>query len=220
MEKTPFSVYDFLAYLSAGSVLIASVDYVYGSPIMKTKDISAPTAIALLLAAYILGHVISHISNWLLESILIRRILDLPTTHLMSEVKILGFKCLVFPGYYRPLPASVQNRVKDGIASRNCTATDDGLFLHCYSIATANLEKLQSRLDDFRTQYGFARNMSCSLLIAAATIFSYRISRHDLHIRWAFIALTCGITMLYRYLKFFRQYSYELLIRYAELPTK
>jgi len=37
---------------------------------------------------------------------------------------------------------------------------------------------------------------------------------------WGFILLVfgAGIALLYRYLKFFRQYSYELFLRYAELP--
>jgi hypothetical protein len=30
MDKIPFSVYDFFAYLSSGAVLVATVDYVWG----------------------------------------------------------------------------------------------------------------------------------------------------------------------------------------------
>jgi hypothetical protein len=51
------------------------------------------------------------------------------------------------------------------------------------------------------------------------------LSVADLHdptvIRWRFIIIAAlmGMTLLYRYLKFFRQYSYELLLRYAELPS-
>jgi hypothetical protein len=39
---------------------------------------------------------------------------------------------------------------------------------------------------------------------------------------WGFIWLVfgAGIALLYRYLKFFRQYSYELFLRYAELPME
>lgn len=36
---------------------------------------------------------------------------------------------------------------------------------------------------------------------------------------WALIALTAGVGMLYRYLKFHRLYSVEVFVGYPELPS-
>jgi hypothetical protein len=38
-------------------------------------------------------------------------------------------------------------------------------------------------------------------------------------LRWAVAGIAVSVCMLYRYLKFYREYASELLKRYAELPV-
>jgi hypothetical protein len=127
------------------------------------------------------------------------------------------FKWL-FPNYHRPLAAATQASVRRQAAARGCSWEDEELFQHAYPVVTAE-ERAQARLDDFRNQYGFARNMAFAFLVAAAAIaVAYRFGHQPVRLRWAVLALVAGITMFYRYLKFFRQFSYELFLRYAALP--
>jgi len=83
-------------------------------------------------------------------------------------------------------------------------------------IMTAN-ERTQARLDIFLNQYGFARNTSFAFLVSAVAITMEHIyGTHPVRLRWSLLA---AISLFYyRYLKYLRQYSYELLLRYAELP--
>ncbi len=83
---------------------------------------------------------------------------------------------------------------------------------------TAN-ERTQARLDIFLNQYGFARNMSFAFLVSAVAIVAEHIyGTHPVRLRWSLLATFAAISLFYRYLKYFRQYSYELFLRYAELP--
>jgi hypothetical protein len=60
--------------------------------------------------------------------------------------------------------------------------------------------------------------MSFSCLASAVAIcVAYWWGPHPVRLRWAMLAVVAGVTLFYRYLKFFRQYSYELFLRYAGL---
>jgi hypothetical protein len=218
MDKIPFSVYDFFAYLSSGVVVLATVDYVWGLGILERKEIGAPLGVALLILAYVTGHIVAQFSSWLLEHTIIKRILQRPLSLLMGAKPRLLVLAWIFPNFHRALPAITQQRVSVQAASRNCAATGEGLFLHAYSIVTGN-EKSQARLDDFRNQYGFARNMCFAFAVSSIVVLiSRRFGTHPIHLRWALLAGFASVALFYRCLKFFHQYSYELLLRYAELP--
>lgn len=74
-----------------------------------------------------------------------------------------------------------------------------------------------TRLDSFLNLYGFARNLAFTTL-AVGIALSARTwwLRPDPGLaKYAVIALVVGVFLVYRYLKFFRQYSYELFNAYA-----
>jgi hypothetical protein len=220
LDKLPFGVYDFFAYLSAGAVLLLAADYVWELGLLGMKDLTPVLGIALIVLAYVTGHVIAHLSSLLFEQTVVGRILGHPAVRLLGSAPRFRVCAWLFPNYYRPLPANVQQRVRDQAHFRNCSAQDDGLFLHAFPIVTQN-EKYQTRLDTFLNLYGFARNMAFSFLVAAVSIsVAHWHGHHPVRLRWAVLAGVGAVCMFYRYLKFFRQYSYELFIRYAELPRQ
>ena len=218
MDKIPFSVYDFFAYLSSGAVLVATADYIWGLGLLARADIGVVLGVALLIITYVVGQAVAQFSSFFFEQLIVHRILKRPSSLLMgAKPSFKPFKWL-FPNYYRPLAAATQENVRKQAAARGCTAHDEGLFQHAYPVVTAD-ERAQARLDDFRNQYGFARNMAFAFLVAAFAIaIACRFGHQTLRLRWAVLALLVGVTMFYRYLKFFRQFSYELFLRYAALP--
>lgn len=218
MDKIPFSVYDFFAYLSSGAVLVAAADYVWGLGLLSRSDVGAMLAVALAIITYVAGQAVAHFSSLVFEQIIVHRILKQPSSLLMgSKPTMRAFKWL-FPNYHRPLAEATQESVRRQAAARHCIAHDEGLFQHAYAVVTAD-ERAQARLDQFRNQYGFARNMAFAFLVAgAAILLAHRVGHQPVHFRWAVLAVLAGVTMFYRYLKFFRQFSYELFLRYAALP--
>lgn len=220
MDKIPFSVYDFFAYLSSGAVVLTTVDYVWALGILQHEKIGVALGIALVILAYVTGHIVAHFSSWLLEHIIVRRLLQRPLALLMGAKPRLIVSAWLFPNFHRQLPEATQRRVNEQAAVRNCAATGEGLFLHAYSIVTTN-ERAQARLDEFRNQYGFARNMSLAFGVSAiAILVCHKYGSHPVQLRWSLLAGFASIALFYRYLKFFHQFSYELLLRYAELPPR
>src|SRR5216684_7837405 len=109
------------------------------------------------------------------------------------------------PKLLPPLPNEVQLRIGAKAKSREFDGKGEGLFLHCYAVVTAD-ETCQNRLDAFRNQYGFARNMSFAFLVAAVGIvIAHHVGVHPVRLRWALLSGLASITLFYRYLKFFRQ---------------
>jgi len=218
MDKIPFSVYDFFAYLSSGAVWVLTADYVLGLGLLYQKDVSAVLGVSLVIFAYICGHIIAHFSSFTMEHLVVARLLKRPTSILMGGKPRFRLLRWTFANYFRPLPTHTQKRVNKQAEARGAAGTTaEALFLHAYSVVTSN-GAIQSRLDDFRNQYGFARNMSFALMVSAITILvAHRLAFHPVHLRWAILSAVAGVALFYRYIKFFRQYSYELLLRYAEL---
>jgi hypothetical protein len=95
----------------------------------------------------------------------------------------------------------------------------EALFLHVrYNPTTLNNEKLLARLTIFLSRYGFARNLSfaCLLVGGAMLVKRYLATSSDpALLKYGLTAITAGVLLFYRYLKFFRQYSYEMFNTYA-----
>jgi len=73
-----------------------------------------------------------------------------------------------------------------------------------------------TRLDSFINKYGFARNLAfTSLLVGAALLVKSSMRSNPDLVRYGWTALVVGVLLFYRYLKFFRQYSYELFNTYS-----
>jgi hypothetical protein len=215
MNTIPFTVYDFFAYLFSGAVV-----YIFGTGILLQKSVSPVLAIALVIFAYVTGQIVAHVSASVFEAFIIKRVLQSPSLLLLGErPRCVLFKWL-FPNYHRQLPTNIQSRVAEQARHLGCAAQGEGLFLHVYPIVTSN-DKLQARLDEFRNQYGFSRNMSFAFLVSAAAIaIARKYGAHPVHLRWSVLAATAAVCLFYRYLKFYRQYSYELFVRYAGLAME
>lgn len=216
MNRIPFTIYDFFAYLSSGSVLVVTIDYLFGFQWVIKKDMGPVLALLLIFLSYIAGHCVAHFSSPILEQLFVGTILKRPSLSLMGE-KPKPFLAFLFPGYYKPLPIATQDRVWEQANARGFSGSGEALFIHAYAVVTKN-EHAQKRLDEFRNLYGFSRNMAFVFLASAVLIFlSTFSSENPASIWWALISCGLGVTMLYRYLKFFRQFSYQLFITYAEL---
>jgi hypothetical protein len=216
MGSLPFTVYDIIAYLSSGTVVVALADYVSGQHWLSKDKLPPGQWVLLLIFAYVVGHVVAHLSTVIFEQGLVQGWLKRPSRILMGSRPDSRIAAFVFRGYYRSLPEETRNRILAQAQARGFAGEGEGLFLHAYAIITKD-ERSQKRLDEFRNIYGFARNMAFSLLVAALILgITFLLRRNPTDGSWSLLSAAMGITMLYRYLKFFRQYSYQLFVTYAE----
>jgi len=222
LDKVPFSVYDFFAYLSSGSILLVTFDYVFGFGLLSQEKVAPLFAVFLVVLAYVSGHIAAHFSGALLENVVIVRVLKRPNAVLLGEPPRRGFAWM-FKSYYRPLPAETIQRIEQQLEARGVKMAVDSreaIFLHAYAVVTANAER-QQRLDAFRNQYGFHRNMCFAFAVSAVAILAaHFMGYHPVRYRWAILSAVVSVTLFYRYLTFFRQFSYELFLRYAEWPSQ
>jgi hypothetical protein len=217
MNRIPFATYDFFGYLASGLLLIIGMDLALGFPRVLGHDLKPVEVVALLLAVYVGGQLIATPSKAVLEDGLVDRLLGRPNINLFREARPL-LRSLLFPGFYKPLPCEVRQRVMNRAASEGIANPGEALFLHVrYSPEIRADEKLLARLDTFLNLYGFARNLSfTSLLVGAAlAIRAWWPGADPTLPKYTATTIVVGVLLLYRYLKFFRQYSYELFNAYA-----
>src|SRR5207249_3300522 len=85
VEKIPFSVYDFFAYLCSGVVLAATADYIWDLGLLTQEKVNPLLGIGLLVLAYVSGHVVAHFSSLIFEQTLVHKILKSPSLLLLGD---------------------------------------------------------------------------------------------------------------------------------------
>jgi hypothetical protein len=224
VNTIPFSVYDFFGYLGAGFLLLATVDFAFDGGWIIHGKLEAVGFLTFfwILFAYIVGHIIANVSGYVIEKRLVRGILKSPEENLFGEGQSGGW-ARPFPGYFEPLPAATRKRI---LAKSTGKASIDeagrALFFHCHAIAKRDSPTLE-RLNTFINIYGFCRNIAMACTLAVPVIFAgaFRgcVTGEPLYAQklwWALLAGLVAIGMVYRYLKFFRHYTVEVFITYAE----
>ncbi len=218
----PFTDYDFYAYLASGSLLIAALDITgNGGQLVAQKNWPVAQVILLVAAAYVAGHLIASLSSWLLERLLARRLLAPPTAILLGMKKATlfqrAFAAVFIAQYYEPLPPSIAKRIFANAEAALQTAPGsleqepDTIFQVAY-VAARESEDARMRVDDFRNQYGFCRNIAMVALIAAIAFGVRAIQTGDAFFTtWALISLFVAGGMTARFLKFYSTFATEVL---------
>jgi hypothetical protein len=220
MNQLPFSAYDFFGCLSSGAIVIAGVTAAFVGDAPFRQGPSLPVGIVLVIAAYVIGHIVAGIAGDLIERRLVADRLGRPVSILLGERQLPRWASRIFRGYGAQLPGGTQQRIRAAAPG----LTGSTLFFHCFAVMKRD-ELVRERLDTFLNLYGFARNTSLALLIAATCLVAgIAIGSADTGSFvgpwwWAGASLLGAVGMLYRYLKFYRQYGQELLVSYAERET-
>ncbi len=220
MDKIPFSVYDFFGLLSSGTVILAGVWFAHKGVDAFQQELNVAQGLVLVLAAYLLGHVVASVSSFLLERRLTRGFIGSPTDLLFGKFPPAGWRRL-FSEYHKPLPEATAERVlRRANQKAGIDEAGEALFYHCFGVVRRE-EFPRERLASFLNLYGFGRNTSMAAFISAVIIgiaatINNRVESDEL---WfgALLAVFVGVVMFFRYLKFYRQYSVELYITYAEV---
>jgi hypothetical protein len=218
LQQFPFDPYDFFGYLAAGFLIIIGMDLTLGFPHVVGQDLKLVDMTALLLAAYVAGQIVATPAKALLEDLVVGRILERPSVNLLRP-RGHGIRQVLFPGFYKPLPEAIRSRITEKAEAENIKGRGETLFLHIrYHPQILGNEKLIAKLGSFIDKYGFARNLAfASLIVGIALVIKSRLTHSPELSRYGYTALIAGALLFYRYLKFFRQYSYEMLNTYGGL---
>ena len=224
MNNIPFSVYDFFGYLSAGFLTIIAFEYAGGSTNVLHAEHTVAFGFAIIVFAYMVGHIIAHLSSVVFESWLVRKVLKPPEYHLLKTEADTTLTGKLFPGYFTPLPKDSQSRIIKKAEKYGISSFRRAFFFHCHTIVKKDSASLD-RLNTFLNLYGFARNMAMALLLSATVLaisavyheFIYQSQEKPNHLLcYTVNALITSFFMFLRYLKFFRIYTMEVFLNYSE----
>ncbi|SEP72214.1 hypothetical protein SAMN04488038_101289 [Solimonas aquatica] len=215
--KIPFTSYDFWAYLSAGSLFLAAIDFASGTGWLLQKDWSAAQIAVAVSAAYAIGHLIAGLSSFFIERLLVGRLLGPPRKNLFGQRTWSGERLRrVLPSYYQALPPETQAAVLRSAQSHGVTQPGEALFWVAFDSARRS-PPVMARLDNFLNQYGFCRNTAVVALIDAAVLFWGHHQAHGTNVHlwlsWAALLMSLGMTL--RYMKFYRLYANEVFTAFA-----
>jgi hypothetical protein len=162
------------------------------------------------------GQIVATPAKAILEDLVVDKILRPPSINLF-ETKKPHVRSLLFPGFYKPLPEATRRRVLEKAVSEGANLTGEEFFSHVrYGPQILANTNLMASLSTFLSRYGFSRNLAFTSAIAGIAFLSkgLLVGNHEL-IKYGAAALFAGVLLFYRYLKFIRQYSYELFSVYG-----
>jgi hypothetical protein len=227
MEKVlRFSDYDVFAYIASGLAALLLCDLLLGTHVIVSAQWSVAEGVIITFAAYVVGHVVAWPSSWLIERQFVARLLGPPSMVLFVERKQhTALAQLLFPDYFTPLDRALRQRVKTH-APDAADHSGQSFFWSAFACVKRD-PPTYARMEAFLKLYGFCRNIAfvalfggVTLLIAALfAAWQGTMTLAGTRVGWAFVALLIGVAMLYRFLKFYRLYSVEVFVGYAELAA-
>ena len=222
-----FSDYDLLAHVPQGFLAFAATDYVFNTQIILGRsDWNAGYIILILIASYVVGHLLAGPSHWALEKGLARRILGGSSVNLLAHDPSQSPWRFVFPEYLSQAgyPTRTAVRAQLGIAEL-VPERAESAFWSAYHAARKD-EYTKTRLRTFLQLYGFCRNISFLAMLTGATLATSSALNMSYGEFWGASNITqiaalflIGFFMCQRYLKFYRLYALEVFVNFASMPT-
>lgn len=216
MDKIPFDPYDFFGYLATGLAVILGMQLTLGFPQVIGRDLNALELAMVLLATYVAGQLMATPATAVLEDFVVDKILQRPSINLFAQ-HTTWWRTVAFPGFYKPLPNTIRDKIFNKVHKQHAAATGETLFLLVrYSPQAREDERLLSKLDSFLNKYGFARNLAfTSFVLGLALFVKIRVAWDPELFKYAITAMIVSVLLFYRYLKVFRQYSFEMFNAYG-----
>lgn len=220
----PLTDYEFYAFLTAGMLLIAAIDYsVTGGVLVSRTDWTVVQGVFWTVVAYLVGQVCAAPSSALLEHLVARRWLTVPADiqlglrHRNRAERILA--ALFAPREYAPLSEAVRDLALQRAAAHlgQPAAVLDGetVFQTAFHIARA-VPDTAARLDRSINQYGLGRNIAFVGLLAIGLLAYRQMGTPTTEGAWLIAgAVILAVGMFGRFFKFYAAYSADVLRTYA-----
>jgi len=165
MDKIPFNIYDFFSYLFAGFWLLIGIDFVFNLHLLLGRELPPAHVAFWIIASYVVGHINSHWSAWLLEEKSLR-LLGKPETLLFGE----GGKRF-FRHYRKSLPTRTAKLIEEKYTRMHGGGgTDLDRFIFCFNLVKEQCPQALIRLSQFLNLYGFTRNLCFATLLVTIGI--------------------------------------------------
>lgn len=216
----PFTDYEFYAYITAGAILIAAVDYTLGSSALVARtEWTIVQGIFWTMISYLVGHVVAGLSSFFMEQLLLKKLFTNPLQIILGLKQSRWFELpfqYLFAREFSPLPQSVSTKIRlklDASIVNDQSALEDpeAIFQTAFSVARYSKDS-EFRLNQFMNLYGLCRNVAFVSLIAAVLLWTRTYQSpnpKDALLAWG--AFVLGLGMFGRFIKFYSAYTREVL---------
>jgi hypothetical protein len=232
MEKLfRFSDYDLFGYLASGLISFALYDVTFGTQFVLREEWSISSAVSVIIAGYITGHIVSGLAALVIDRGLVRRGLGTPADILMRppKSKISLFQRALFGDFLEPLHPDLRDRLlrRAGMSTAQADRAGAGEIIFWRAWPTIKREPIPyGRADVFIKLYGFCRTV-CLISLVAAVLFAIKAfsswapvqNDERPYLMWSIGAAIVSLVMFRRYLRFFRLYSLEVFSTFADSPN-
>ena len=216
-----------LGYLICGFVVLAAGEAASDGKWLFASNWQ-PESVALFgILAWCAGYCISRCSRVLLERKLVRGFLKSPEETLLADHghDDRTWRERLFPNWFRPLPEEKRDSILRAAEVDGIREPGSALIRHAFEVVYQQPAILR-RLELYRQLSDICRSL-CVGFVAVAAILVAGIVWHGVYARlgqsdlrklgYCALSLFEAVGMLYRYLKFERQYAMGVLVGYAEL---
>ena len=168
-----------------------------------------------LLLCYLLGHIVSAFSSFVIERFMVKWTMGFPSTILVKgEQKV---KWPIFLGNYRrPLKSQMLKEIKDEVKSTfGFDVNKEDYYWLLYSFIITTRPYLASRVHHFVNLYGFSRNVAATFIlyiILRITFLNWIANSSMDWAVWAVMLLffTAALFMFWNYLKLFKRQAIDI----------
>ena len=223
-----FSDYDVFGYLASGLISFALYDVIFGTQFAFRQEWSISSAVSVIIAGYIAGHIVSGLAALLIDRGLVRKTLGTPADILMRPRKreISFFQRAVLGEFLEPLHPDLRDRLlrRAGMSTAEAGRVGAGEIIFSRAWPTIKREPIPyGRADAFIKLYGFCRTV-CLISSVAAVLFAIKAfsgwgavqNDERPYLIWSVGAAIVALVMFRRYLRFFRLYSLEVFSTFAD----
>jgi hypothetical protein len=219
-----------LGYVICGFLILAASEAASDGKWLFESDGQPETMALFGTLAWCGGWLVSRISRDLLEHKFVRGFLKSPEETLLADRGHgdRSWRETLFSSWYRPLPEETRELVLRQAYREGLCESGNLLFLHAVKVAKQDPAMLR-RLELYRQLAGICRSL-CVGFVAVSAILVCGIIWHGVYSGWGqsdmrklgycLLSLFEAAGMLYRYLKFYRQYVMGVLTGYAALRER
>ena len=216
----PFTDYDFYAYISAGVIVIAGIDYtLFGAVLVGRAEWTIVQGVFWTMFSYLVGHITAGLSSFALEQMLINKVFCSPVLIILGLRKPRWFERLfklLFAREYSAFPTENSDMILDKLASslkceRSSLRDSETIFQTAFLVSRYETTS-EVRLNQFMNQYGLCRNVAFAFLLVAVLLAWKRLCQPAEMDGWLLLgSLLMAGGMYGRFLKFYSAYSREIL---------
>lgn len=186
------------------------------------SDFKFISFIIFMFFCYLLGHIVSAISSFVLERYIVKNLITFPTETLFQNIEPKG---LCFKTFRKPFTEKIIDKIDESIeVTFGKDIPRSEYYWLCYSYIITSRPYLATRIHHFVNLYGFSRNIVGSIIIYLffrLFVLNWHLNSDMDSCSWFvfFILLFSAGVMFWNYLKLFKRQTVDTFFLFLSIKN-